>query len=101
MLPHDFPDWHFVYQWFRQWCGDETLVKVNTALCKQIRIEDGRDPDPSLGIIDAQSVKSTAAIHLSYEDAVRDWFDRSAPKRLAMYRITPGISDRGVETLAD
>ncbi len=60
MLPHDFPDWHFVYQWFRQWCGDETLVKINTALRKQIRIEDGRDPDPSLGIIDAQSVKSTA-----------------------------------------
>ncbi len=60
MLPHDYPDWHFVYQWFRQWCGDETLVKINAALRKQIRIEDGRSADPSLGIIDAQSVKSTA-----------------------------------------
>ena len=60
MLPHDFPDWHFVYQWFRQWCGDETLVKINTALRKEIRVEDGREADPSLGIIDAQSVKSTA-----------------------------------------
>lgn len=60
MLPHDFPNWHFVYKWFRLWCDDETLVKINTALRKEIRIEDGRDPDPSLGIIDAQSVKSTA-----------------------------------------
>ena len=60
MLPHDFPDWHFVYKWFRQWCGDETLTKLNTALRKRIRIEEGRDPDPSLGIIDSQSVKSTA-----------------------------------------
>ena len=60
MLPHDFPDWHFVYKWFRQWCGDGTLTGLNTALRKKIRIEDGRDPDPSLGIIDSQSVKSTA-----------------------------------------
>ena len=60
MLPHDFPDWHFVYKWFRQWCGDETLTNINTALRKKVRIEDGRDPDPSLGIIDAQSVKSIA-----------------------------------------
>ncbi len=37
LLPHDFPDWHFVYQWFRQWCGDETLVKINTALRLQTK----------------------------------------------------------------
>lgn len=60
MLPHDFPEWDFVYQWFRQWCGDETLLKLNTALRKEIRIEEGREPDPSLGIIDSQSVKGTA-----------------------------------------
>lgn len=60
MLPHDFPEWDFVYQWFRQWSGDETLLKLNTALRKEIRIEDGREADPSLGIIDSQSVKDTA-----------------------------------------
>lgn len=60
LLPHDFPEWDFVYQWFRQWCGDGTLIKINTALRKEIRVEDERSPDPSLGIIDAQSVKSTA-----------------------------------------
>lgn len=59
LLPHDFPDWHFVYQWFRQWCGDGTFEKLNTALRREIRVELGRDPDPSLGIIDSQSVKST------------------------------------------
>jgi putative transposase len=59
-LPHDFPEWDFVYQWFRQWCGDGTFVEINRLLGRQLRIEDDRDPNPSLGIIDAQSVKSTA-----------------------------------------
>jgi len=58
MLPHDFPEWDFVYQWFRQWCGDGTFVDLNRLLRRQIRVENDRDPDPSLGIIDAQSVKS-------------------------------------------
>ena len=60
LLPHDFPEWDFVYQWFRQWCGDGTFIELNRLLRRKIRIEEERDPDPSLGIIDAQSVKSTA-----------------------------------------
>jgi putative transposase len=59
LLPHDFPEWDFVYQWFRQWCGDGTFIELNRLLCRQIRIENDRDPDPSLGIIDAQSIKCT------------------------------------------
>ena len=58
-MPHDFPEWDFVYQWFRQWCGDGTFIELNRLLCRQIRIENDRDPDPSLGIMDARSVKST------------------------------------------
>ena len=57
-LPHDFPEWDFVYQWFRRWCDDGTFVELNRLLRRQIRVEDGRDPEPSLGIIDSQSVKS-------------------------------------------
>jgi putative transposase len=58
-MPHDFPEWDFVCPWFRQWCGDGTFIELNRLLGRQIRIEEGRDPNPSLGIIDAQSVKST------------------------------------------
>lgn len=59
LLPHDFPEWDFVYQWFRTWCGDGTFIELNRLLRREIRIENDRDPEPSLGIIDAQSVKST------------------------------------------
>jgi len=58
LLPHDFPEWDFVYQWFRRWSDDGTFIKINRQLYRQIRIEANRDPDPSLGIIDSQSVKS-------------------------------------------
>ena len=59
LLPHDFPEWHYVYQCFLAWSHDGTPEKINTALRREIRVELDRSPDPSLGIIDSQSVKST------------------------------------------
>ena len=35
------------------------IEKINAALCRQVRVQAGRDPEPSLAIIDSQSVKST------------------------------------------
>ena len=37
------------------------MEKRNTALRREIRVELDRSPDPRLGIIDSQSVKSTEA----------------------------------------
>lgn len=59
MLPHDFPEWDFVYGWFRQWCDNGTLTELNRLLVREIRVAEERPPDPSVGIIDSQSVKST------------------------------------------
>lgn len=59
LLPHDFPEWHYVYQCFLAWCRDGTMEKINTALRREVRVELDRSPDPSIGIIDSQSVKST------------------------------------------
>ena len=58
-LPHDFPPWSLVKNYYYQWRGDGTFERALDALRSRIRIESGREEDPSLGIIDSQSVKTT------------------------------------------
>ncbi len=59
LLPHDFPPWKTVYHYFRLWRIDGTWEKLNAAIRKRLRVRLGRDPHPSAGIVDSQSVKST------------------------------------------
>ncbi len=59
LLPHDFPPWKTVHHYFRTWRIDGTWEKVHAALRKRLRVRMGRDPQPSAGIVDSQSVKST------------------------------------------
>ena len=60
LLPHDFPRWPTVYHYFRKWRLDGTLEKINRAIRERLRVRLGRDPQPSAGVVDSQSVKSTA-----------------------------------------
>jgi putative transposase len=59
LLPHDFPPWKTVHHYFRTWRIDGTWKKLHDALRKRARVRMGRDPQPSAGIVDSQSVKST------------------------------------------
>lgn len=59
LLPHDFPPWKTVHHYFRTWRLDGTWERLNAALRERLRIRLGRDPQPSAGIVDSQSVKST------------------------------------------
>lgn len=59
LLPHDFPPSGTVYYYFRKWSKDGTLEQINTALRRQVRVQAGRDPEPTGGLIDSQSVKTT------------------------------------------
>src|SRR5215212_3557006 len=60
LLPHDFPRWPTVYWYFRKWRMDGTWERVNRALRERLQVRLKRDPQPSAGVVDSQSVKSTA-----------------------------------------
>ena len=60
MLPREFPPWSTVHHYFRLWRLDGTWEKINTVLRERIRLRGGRDPQPSAGILDTQSVKTTS-----------------------------------------
>jgi transposase len=59
LLPHDFPPWKTVHHYFRTWRLDGTWERVHAALRKRLRVRKKRDPQPSAGVVDSQSVKST------------------------------------------
>ena len=58
-LPEGFPNWNTVYWYFARWTDDGTWERVNGQLRRQWRVQVGRDAEPSAGIIDSQSVKTT------------------------------------------
>ena len=58
-LPHEYPPWPTVYWWFRRWRLDGTWEGLNAALRERLRVAKGRQSQPSAGIIDSQSVKTT------------------------------------------
>jgi putative transposase len=59
-LPKDLPKWQTVYSYFRDWKRDGTWERLHTALRTQLRVKMGRNAEPSAGIIDSQTVKTSA-----------------------------------------
>lgn len=59
MLPADFPPWGTVWWYFRRWKNEGNWVKLHRALHRAAREKAGRRPDPTVVIMDAQSVKTT------------------------------------------
>jgi len=59
LLPRDFPPWETVYCWFRRWRIDGTWEQLNATLHERLRTSLGRNAQPSAGIVDSQSAKTT------------------------------------------
>lgn len=58
-LPHDFPPWQAVYAYFRRCQRAGYWERLNDRLREQVRQTLGRAAEPSVVIIDSQSVKTT------------------------------------------
>jgi putative transposase len=60
MLPHDFPrTWPTVYHYFRKWRIEGTWESINRAIRERLRVRLKRDPQPSAGIVDSQTIKTS------------------------------------------
>jgi putative transposase len=59
LLPHDFPPWQIVYQYFWRWRQDGTWPRRHDLLRGDVRVAAGKRRQPSAGILDSPSVKTT------------------------------------------
>jgi putative transposase len=59
LLPHDFPHWRAVYEYFRVWKQDGTWLMIHDYLHGELRAEMKREKQPSAAIVDSQTVKTT------------------------------------------
>lgn len=57
-MPHDLPYFGVCYWYLRRFQADGAWEAINDALRRDLRVAAGRDPEPSVAIIDSQSVKT-------------------------------------------
>jgi putative transposase len=57
LLPHDFPPHPIVYYYFKTWRDDGTWTLIHDALRGKVRQAAGKSVQPSMAILDSQSVK--------------------------------------------
>lgn len=61
-LPHDFPPYQTVYDYYAKWEVDGTTEALHSLLREQVRVAKGRAATPTAAIIDSQSVKTSCNV---------------------------------------
>lgn len=97
MMPHDLPNWKTTYDYFRTWRLEGVWERLNGVLREQLRRAVGRRSEPSAGVLDSQSVKTTevggsrattAAKRSRAEDAICSSTPKGSCSKLRFRRAT-------------
>ena len=62
-LPKEYPPWKTVYSFYKRAKDKGIWETMMRELVKKSRVKMGRNPDPSYGLIDSQSVKTADCAH--------------------------------------
>jgi putative transposase len=68
-IPHDLPKKSMVWKYFNAWSESGVWKRLNTKLRKAVRVQRGRNENPSCALIDSQSVKGSCIAEQSGYDA--------------------------------
>lgn len=61
-LPREYPNWNTVHRYHLEWSRDGTWERIAARLSAAVRVAEGRDPEPSAGIVDARSVRGASTV---------------------------------------
>jgi transposase len=64
-LPHDLPPWATVYHYFKAWTTEGVFTQLNYDLTGLAGAKAGRHAQPTAGVIDTQSVKTSSNVPLA------------------------------------
>lgn len=60
LLPNDFPNFNTVWSFYRRAVASGIWEKAMDKMVRKVRVDAGREPEPSYCLIDSQSAKTTS-----------------------------------------
>jgi transposase len=61
-LPECYPNWNTVHRYHLSWSKDGTWERIAGRLAGAVREREGRDAEPSAGVVDARSVRGASTV---------------------------------------
>ncbi len=68
LLPHDYPAWSTVYDYFRKWRNDGVWEQMVTTLRERLRVQAGRKATPVLAAYQARQQQERLKAGAAWED---------------------------------